>query len=77
MIGYDHEFYSGYTGDEYSFHLSYDGDDYVFQNLEINGVPKHNDMVTNTEYLDMLQCLEDTQWQFVDEDTDRRKLRWL
>ena len=27
MIGYDHEFYSGYTGDEYSFHLNHDGDE--------------------------------------------------
>ena len=47
MIGYDHEFYSGYTGDEYSFHLHHDGDDYVFQNLEINGVPKQNEDVSN------------------------------
>ena len=73
MIGYDHEFYSGYTGDEYSFHLSYDGDDYVFENLLINGVPKHNEDVTNREYLDMLQCLDDHQWLWVDEDTARRR----
>ena len=47
MIGYDHEFYSGYTGDEYSFHLNHDGDDFVFEQLLINGVPKHNEDVTS------------------------------
>ena len=73
MIGYDHEFYSGYTGDEYSFHLSYDGDDFVFEHLLINGVPKHNEDVTNREYLDMLQCLDDHQWLWADEDTARRR----
>lgn len=73
MIGYDHAFYSGYTGDEYSFHLNHDGDDYVFENLEINGVPKQNEDVTNREYLDMLQCLDDHQWLWVDEDTPRRR----
>jgi len=73
MIGYDHEFYSGYTGDEYSFHLSYDGDDYVFENLEINGIPKHNEDVTNREYLDILQCLDDHQWLWDDLDTARRR----
>ena len=57
MIGYDHEFYSGYTGDEYSFYLNHDGDDYVFEDLKINGVPKHNEDVSNREYLDILQCL--------------------
>ena len=73
MIGYDHEFYSGYTCDEYSFHLNHDGDDYVFENLEINGVPKHNEDVTNSEYLDILQCLDDHQWLWDDLDTARRR----
>jgi hypothetical protein len=73
MIGYDHEFYSGYTGDEYSFYLNHDGDDYVFENLEINGVPTHNEDVTNREYLDILQCLDDHQWLWDDLDTARRR----
>ena len=73
MIGYDHEFYSGYTGDEYSFYLNHDGDDYVFENLEINGIPKHNEDVSNREYLDMLQCLDDHQWLWDDLDTARRR----
>ena len=73
MIGYNHEFYSGYTGDEYSFYLNYDGDDYVFENLEINGVPKQNEDVSNREYLDILQCLDDHQWLWADVDTPRRR----
>ena len=73
MIGYDHEFYSGYTGDEYSFHLNHDGDDFVFEHLLINGVPKHNEDVTNSEYLDMLQCLDDHKWLWDDLDTARRR----
>ena len=74
MIHYNHEFYSGYTGNEYSFYLNHDGDDYVFEDLKIDGVPKHNEDVTNREYLDMLQCLDDHKWMWVDEDTDRRRL---
>jgi hypothetical protein len=73
MIGYNHEFYSGYTGDEYSFYLNYNDDDYVFEDLRINGVPKHNEDVTNREYLDMLQCLDDHKWLWADEDTPRRR----
>ena len=73
MIGYDHEFYSGYSGDEYSFYLNHDGDDYVFENLEINGIPKHNEDVSNREYLDMLQSIDDHQWLWADEDTPRRR----
>ena len=74
MIGYDHEFYSGYSGNEYSFYLNHDGDDYVFEDLKIDGIPKHNEDVTNREYLDILQCLDDYKFLFVDEDTDRRRL---
>ena len=73
MIGYDHEFYSGYSGDEYSFYLNHDGDDYVFENLEINGIPKQNEDVSNREYLDIRQCLDDHKWMWVDEDTPRRR----
>ena len=73
MIHYNHEFYSGYTGNEYSFYLNHDGDDYVFEDLKIDGVPKHNEDVTNREYLDMLQCLDDHKWLWVDEDTPRRR----
>ena len=74
MIHYDHEFYSVYTGNEYSFYLNHNGDDYVFEDLKIDGIPKHNEDVTNREYLDILQCLDDYKFLFVDEDTDRRRL---
>ena len=40
MIGYDHKFYSGYTGNEYSFYLNHDGDDYVFEDLKIDMCPE-------------------------------------
>ena len=73
MIGYDHEFYSGYTGDEYSFYLSHDGDDFVFEHLLINGVPTHNEDISNREYLDMLQCLDDHKWLWDDLDIARRR----
>lgn len=73
MIHYNHEFYSGYTGNEYSFYLSHDGDDYVFEDLKIDGIPKHNEDVTNREYLDMLQCLDDHKWLWDDLDTARRR----
>jgi hypothetical protein len=73
MIHYNHEFYSGYTGNEYSFYLSHDGDDFVFEDLKIDGIPKHNEDVTNREYLDMLQCLDDHKWLWDDIDTARRR----
>ena len=73
MIHYNHGFYSGYTGNEYSFYLSHDGDDFVFEQLLINGVPKHNEDVTNREYLDMLQCLDDHKWLWDDVDIARRR----
>ena len=73
MIHYNHEFYSGYTGNEYSFYLNHDGDDYVFEDLKIDGIPKHNEDVTNREYLDMLQCLDDNKWLWDDVDTARRR----
>lgn len=73
MIHYNHEFYSGYTGNEYSFYLSHDGDDYVFEDLKIDGIPKHNEDVTNREYLDMLQCLDDHKWLWDDVDIARRR----
>ena len=73
MIHYNHEFYSGYTGNEYSFYLSHDGDDFVFEDLKIDGIPKHNEDVTNREYLDMLQCLDDHKWLWDDLDTARRR----
>jgi len=74
MIHYNHEFYSGYTGNEYSFYLNHDGDDYVFEDLKIDGIPKHNEDVTNREYLDMLQCLDDHKWLWDDVDIARRRL---
>jgi hypothetical protein len=73
MIHYNHEFYSGYTGNEYSFYLNHDGDDYVFEDLKIDGIPKHNEDVTNREYLDMLQCLDDHKWLWDDVDIARRR----
>ena len=73
MIHYNHEFYSGYTGNEYSFYLNHDGNDYVFEDLKIDGIPKHNEDVTNREYLDMLQCLDDHKWLWDDVDTARRR----
>ena len=73
MIHYNHEFYSGYTGNEYSFYLNHDGDDYVFEDLKIDRIPKHNEDVTNREYLNMLQCLDDHKWLWDDVDTARRR----